>query len=161
MPHQLTENVKFLHKVAIVREQAGEKQVLVLQRSADAFSRPNCWDLPGGNSEWPESDQASAADLHQLDVAREIQEESHLSAAPELFNLDRLNYFSSYFDQSKQMYTIICGWQINLADTDQAEIIISPEHQNLAWVSASDLANYDFDAIKGQFVLAIVKKALA
>jgi len=161
MPHQLTENVKFLHKVAIVREQAGQKEVLILQRSSDSVSRPNCWDLPGGNVEWPKPEQASVADLHQLDIAREIKEESNILTEPILFDLSRLKYFSSYFDQAKQMYTVICGWRIDFAETDQAEIIISAEHQALAWVSLVDLPNYDFGGVKGEFILEIIRRALA
>ncbi len=70
--HQLTTNVKFLHKVAIIRELDGEKQVLILQRDSNSFSRPDCWDLPGGNAEWPIEGQVSTADLHQADTAREV-----------------------------------------------------------------------------------------
>lgn len=160
MPHQLTNNVKFLHKVAIVRDQAGQKEVLILQRSADAVSRPNCWDLPGGNSEWPAPEQTSAPDLHQLDVAREIKEEANLVVTAELFKLNHLNYFASYFDSAKQIYTVICGWQINFSDTDQAEIIISAEHQAMAWVKLEELNQYDFGGVKGEFILETIKRAL-
>jgi len=156
----LTKNVKFLHKVAIVRNNQGQKEALILQRASDAKSRPNCWDLPGGNVEWPASGQASAADLHQADVAREVLEEANLVVDQKIFDLTNLVHFSSYFAAEKDIYTVICGWGINFSDTDQAEVKISDEHQAQAWVSLADLANYDFGGVKGEFVKHTISEAL-
>lgn len=161
MSHQLTENVKFLHKVVIVRQEDGRKEALILHRPEDALSRPNCWDLPGGNVEWPAKDQVSVSDLHKLDIAREIKEESNLTVNPEIFTLAHLIYFSSYFASEKQIYTVICGWTINLDDTDQAEIKISDEHQAMQWVSLEQLPDFDFGGVKGEFVLQSIERALS
>ena len=158
--HKLTANVKFLHKVAIIRESDGEKQVLLLQRASNSESRPDCWDLPGGNAEWPVEGQVSVADLHQADTAREVLEEANLTVSAAIFNLDHLVYFSSYFAAQKEIYTVICGWMINFADSDQAEIKISDEHQELVWVSLADLENYDFGGAKGKFVKTTAERAI-
>lgn len=72
-PHQLTENVKLLQKVVVWQ---GEK-FLILQRSADSATRPKCWDLPGGNVEWPAS-SVDIQDSHLADLAREVKEETGL-----------------------------------------------------------------------------------
>lgn len=164
--HQLTENVKLLHKaVLIVNDKA-----LILKRALDAKSRPGCWDLPGGNSEWPAETQASAPDLHQQDVAREIEEETGVKADPQHFDFKSLVYLSTYFDSQKQIYTVIFGWKapeqlISKSDSDFApqdnfpQIEISPEHSEFFWVSLDQLDNYDFGGVKGQFVVDIIKAA--
>lgn len=158
--HQLTDRVKLLQKAAIIRQQ-DSLEVLLLKRSADAKSRPNCWDLPGGNSEWPQVDQVSIANLHLDDLKREIAEETGLDVHPDILVLDNLTHFSTYFDSDKQMFTVICGWLIDYFSTSQKEIKISNEHQEYAWVKEADLNNYDFGGAKGTFVLDIIKQAFA
>ena len=160
LQHQLTDRVKFLHKVAITRAGGAAREVLLLQRSPQALSRPGAWDLPGGNSEWPAAEQTSGVDLHQIDIAREIKEETALAVSANLFTLDHLVYFSSYYDAGQQIYTIICGWHLSWSDTDQRDIQISAEHQHLAWVKLDQLDNYDFAGDKGQFVKSIAQRAL-
>jgi 8-oxo-dGTP pyrophosphatase MutT (NUDIX family) len=161
LPHQLTSNVKLLQKAAIIRHQDGEAQVLLLKRSQDALSRPNCWDLPGGNSEWPAEDQGSAANLHLADLAREVQEETALQIEQSDLTLTKLTHFSTFFDADKQMFTVIAGWMIDFAKTAQNQIQISTEHQDFAWVSAADLVQYDFGGEKGRFVVNIIQQAFA
>jgi 8-oxo-dGTP pyrophosphatase MutT (NUDIX family) len=133
--HQLTENVKLLQKVVIIRDQNGRKEALLLQRTADSASRPNCWDLPGGNSNWPKDVTVSTANLHQLDVVREVEEETTLKTDPKNFKLANLAHFSTYFEADKQILTIICGWQLDYSATDGAELKISDEHQDFAWAN--------------------------
>lgn len=157
--NQLTENVKLLQKAAILREGEFGAEILLLKRSPDSFSRPSCWDLPGGNSEWPDQNQTSSADLHLGDIKREIFEETSLVIDTNTLNLDKLAHFSTYFDQEKQIFSIICGWLINYDETNQNEIKISDEHQEQAWVKEVDLVNYDFGGVKGAFVLDIIKQA--
>jgi 8-oxo-dGTP pyrophosphatase MutT (NUDIX family) len=158
--HQLTDQVKLLQKVAIIRHKGTDLEVLLLRRSDDAKSRPGAWDLPGGNSEWPSESQVSAANLHLADLNREINEETGLIASDSAFMLKLPVHFSTYFDSQKQIYTVICGWLLNYAATDQAAIQISAEHQAFAWVSGVDLPNYDFGGDSGTFVLDIIQKAL-
>lgn len=159
--HQLTENVKLLQKAAIIRQGESFAEVLLLKRNISSLSRPNCWDLPGGNSEWPLSDQNSAANLHLSDITREITEETGLVIVEEFFSLDKLSHLSTYFDANKQVYTMICGWLVDFLSTDQKEIQTSDEHQEYAWVSEAELSNYDFGGESGAFVLDIIKKSFA
>lgn len=158
MKQQLTDQVKFLHKVVIVKTEQKQKRVLILKRASDASSRPNAWDLPGGNAEWPKENQLSVFNLHQDDVAREVKEESNLSIDPKLFDLKHLLYFASYFAADQQVYTVICGWGLTIEETDRAEIKISKEHQDQAWISQEELNNYDFGGAKGQFIKDIINK---
>jgi len=158
--HQLTDQVKLLQKVAIIRQKGADLEVLLLQRSQTAKSRPGAWDLPGGNSEWPSKNQVSTADLHLTDLNREIREETGLEVAESAFMLKLPVHFSTYFDSEQQIYTVICGWLLNFASTNQAKIQISDEHQTFAWVAGADLPKYDFGGDSGTFVLDIIQKAL-
>lgn len=160
LPHQLTENCKLLQKVAIIRQPNGHSEVLLLQRSADAQSRPNCWDLPGGNSVWPQQLTQSAADLHYQDVLRELAEETTLQLTSAQLSFKDLVYLSTYFDYAQQIYSIITGWQVDYASCAGGEIVLSAEHQQYVWIGEAELGNYDFGGQKGQFIVDIITQAL-
>jgi 8-oxo-dGTP pyrophosphatase MutT (NUDIX family) len=152
-PHQLTENTKLLHKVAIVHN--GE--ILILKRSTDANSRPDKWDLAGGNSEWPDESRHGHG-IHKEDIAREIVEETGIEASSEIFDFSAITYFNTYFDTKKQVFTIICGWKYNLPEEfDKRNIKISNEHTDTKWIRLEELNNIDFGGDKGEFVKNITK----
>lgn len=151
-PHQLTENVKLLHKIAIIA--GGE--VLLLKRAMDSTNRPGCWDLPGGNSEWPET-TISGFNLHAHDVVREIKEETHILADSTSINQTALIYFSTYFDANKQIYTVICGWKLTL--DNQPQVILSHEHSEYIWAEVAHLDSFDFGGAKGEFIKNIITNA--
>lgn len=159
VPHQLTSQVKLLHKVAIV----ADEKVLLLQRSLDSKSRPNCWDLPGGNSEWPATITAPTADLHQQDVGREINEETGLTVDPTIFLPKKLIFFRTFFEPDAAIYSVICGWWLDaateLADFDPNQVILSPEHTTFAWVSLPELNHYNVGGSKGEFIIETIKAA--
>lgn len=149
-------------------------KVLLLKRAPDSKSRPNKWDLAGGNSEWPTGVTEIARDLHRQDVAREIVEETGLVVAPEYFDFKKLTYFSTFFQPDKQVYSVICGWLAelpgknqsdsqnnNLADNQATavkwpEVKISEEHTEFAWASREEVASYDFGV---EFVPEIIQAA--
>lgn len=159
IPHQLTERVKLLQKIAIIRQQHDQPEVLLLQRSQTAKSRPGAWDLPGGNSEWPQQNQVSASNLHLQDVVRELQEETGIQLDPGKLDLSKTTHLSTYFAADQQIYTIIVGWMAALTDTDQAMIRLSAEHQQYAWVSRAQLVDYDFGGPAGSFVQEMAAQA--
>jgi len=154
--HQLTENVKFLHKVALLHN----GKVLVLKRAADAKSRPGAWDLPGGNAEWPILTE-SKRNIHQADVAREVIEETGFEVVPETFALENMVHFFSYFDVRKQIYSIVCGWVVsNLTDLEPDQVLLSDEHVEYRWIDESELDSLDFGEPVGTFVKTIIEQAL-
>lgn len=155
-PHQLTSKVKLLHKVAIV----SQKKVLILKRSVSAFSRPGKWDLPGGNSEWPSQLNEPTINLHQQDIVREVYEETGLKVAPETFNKDSLVYFATYFEPDREVYSINCGWVVELESASTSTVKISQEHTEFAWISLEDLPNYDFGGNQRDFETCIIRRAL-
>lgn len=159
-PHQLTKNVKLLQKVAII----DEGQVLVLKRSERSRSRPNAWDLPGGNLEWPQDIKSSVRDLHRTDAAREVQEETGLTISPQVFDQDHQVYMSSYFEADRQIFTIILGWKmdvIELTDFDKDKVKISQEHSGWHWLSLSKVALTDFGGERGWFIVDIIERSFA
>lgn len=153
IPHQLTENVKLLHKIVI---RNGDR-ILLLKRSQEAVSRPGCWDLPGGNSEWP-SVSESSFDLHAKDVVREIKEETSIEVDANLINQSALVYFSTYFDAAKQIYTVICGWKLVL--DQQPQVILSHEHSEYIWADYAHLDSFDFGDNRGEFVKEVVRRSM-
>lgn len=157
MRHQLTSQVKLLHKVVLLHD----NKVLILKRAKDSKSRPEKWDLPGGNSEWPEDLNHNSRDIHTLDVAREIWEETGLRFTPNLFDKKALIYFSTFYEVEKQIYSVICGWLVKRLTADQAKgVTISDEHTDFAWIELKDLKKYDFGADRGKFVVEIIESGM-
>ncbi len=155
-PHRLTNQVKILHKVAIV----SNNQVLLLKRNAQAHYRPEKWDLPGGNAEWPtESDRVLLEHLHRGDAAREVQEETGMTLDEAQFITPI--FFDTFFETEKQLYTIVVGWLIQ--SQRQSEVILSSEHTDSAWVSLTELQDYDFGFAGGSdgFLVQFIKQAFA
>jgi 8-oxo-dGTP diphosphatase len=153
--HTLTKEVKLLQKIALLREGA----VLLLQRSGNEQSRPGCWDLPGGNSEWP-LDTHKGFGQHKKDLVREVREETGIELLPESFAQNDLVYFETFFQPDAQMFSIICGWKgVLSADFAPDQVRLSDEHTAFAWVKPSELAEYDFGGSRGEFLAEIITRA--
>lgn len=154
--HQLTQNVKILQKAVLIHN----GRFLILQREADAKSRPLCWDLPGGNSEWPEKTTENQENLHQEDVAREIKEETGVTVFAEHFTLENMTFFRTFYDVENDVYSIITGWKVDLpSDFDRDQVILSDEHIDQKWVTFDELDEYDFGGRRGEFVKDIIRKS--
>ncbi len=156
LPHQLTANVKLLHKVAVI----SQNKVLILKRSANAFSRPSKWDLPGGNSEWPQNAAQPKINLHQQDIAREIREETGLSLSPQLFEEEKLIYFATYFEPEPQIYSINCGWTVQIESQLALTVNLSKEHTKFIWIAKDEVPQYDFGGSDRDFETKIIRRAL-
>lgn len=156
LPHQLTDHVKLLQKAVLIHH--GE--ALLLKRSPASKSRPGKWDLAGGNSEWPEIEE-SVFGLYRQDIAREIHEETGLTADPKYFDLDQLIFFDTFFDFNKQIYSVICGWKYELpTDFERTQIKLSPEHSEVQWLKLGNLNAVDFGGEHGEFLKRMVEKSL-
>lgn len=175
-PHQLTENVKLLQKVVLWHRD----QFLILQRSTASPTRPNCWDLPGGNVEWPSS-TIDLKDAHLIELTREVEEETGLTIVSHQANSQQSNinqvgrpgsynqqalkncYISTFFESSRQIYTIIVGWQYQLPEsTESPRVVLSDEHQNYAWIKSTDFDRYDFGFAgeEGGFIRRMIRSSV-
>lgn len=155
-PHQLTSNVKLLQKIVLVHR----GRFLLLQRDPQSFSRPNCWDLPGGNSEWPTHITHPTSNLHQIDAAREVAEETGIELSPSAFTHNALVYFETFFDPGREIFTVLCGWRIELPDEEElSQVQLSEEHTDFVWETPGEALTLDFGGQKGAFLPRILQAA--
>jgi 8-oxo-dGTP pyrophosphatase MutT (NUDIX family) len=167
--HQLTENVKLLQKVVLIHN----SRILILQRNENSKTRPLCWDLPGGNSEWPEtesnhSDQGSQnqkdlnkENMHQEDIAREIKEETDLTVFSQHFTHENMVSFRTFYEAQKDVYSIITSWRVEMpSDFDRSQVKLSNEHIDSKWIDISELKDYDFGGKSGEFIKDMIREAL-
>lgn len=153
---QLTQNVKFVQKVALVHE----GNVLLVKRSLDSATRPGAWDLPGGNAEWPEV-TTTIRNLHLQDAVREVREETGISLNVDQLPEENMVLFFTYFEPEIQRYSFGAGWYVALgAEFDPGSITLSEEHTEYAWVAVSELDAYDFGEPIGTYVKTIAQRAL-
>lgn len=153
--YQLTENVKILQKVVLIHQD----KFLIMQREENSHSRPLACDLPGGNSEWPETIE-NKENLHRKDAAREVFEETGIEISEDEFLMENLVSIRTFFEGQKQVYSIILGWKVVLPnDFDQTSIQVSHEHIIFKWISLSELDDQDFGGSKGEFVKEIIRSS--
>lgn len=152
IPHQLTENVKILQKVVLVHD----GKCLVLKRASDAKSRPEKWDLPGGNMEWPD-EKKDQKDYHIAELLREIVEETGIIVND--YDVENC-YVGTYFKADDEMMTMILGWKVNLFQIP--EVKISSEHTEYAWMALHEGPNYDFGFAgeRGGFIRSMIDRSL-
>ena len=158
MKHQLTKKTKLLQKALLI----ADSKVLVLKRASNSFSRPNKWDLPGGNSEWP-SVTSDLKNPHELDLLREIKEETGLDVSEFWSNRRQPLCFNTYFESEKQVFSVIVIWQVNLPSTLMSQARLSQEHSEFRWVDLDrvlDELDFGFAGEPGGFIYEAVKMTL-
>ncbi len=128
----------------------------MVRRDADSASRPLCWDLPGGNSEWPENLSEPISDLHKNDAIREVFEETKITLNLEDFSHKNLTYFETFFDPNKQIFTVLLGWKIPLTQAPPT-IQLSEEHVEAQWLPIEEARKLDFGGKKGSFLPKILE----
>lgn len=153
IPNQLSNNIKFLHKVVL----KNHNKVLILKRNLESKTRPGAWDLPGGNSEWPKHLLEDTKNLHQKDIQREVIEETGIEVSEDLFDFKALSYFFTFFEAKKQLYSIVCAWLLEDFSEKEIPITLSTEHTEYQWISLNELDNYDFGGQKGEFIKEMIQ----
>ena len=150
-------NTKILLK-CLIKDQKG--LFLTLRRSSDSFSRPDKWDLPGGNLDKSDLEQnflhsgkGDSQDILNLAITREIQEETGLKIDPS--ELAVLNVASGYIPE-KDLFVIAVVYVYTT--TVSLDITLSPEHTEFDWVTTKEFLD-EFDVgDDGGLLKASVKK---
>lgn len=122
--YMFTDDIKFLQK-AVVFHPDKNGLFLALKRSPNSPSRPNDWDLVGGNVLFGE--------LHEDSLRKEISEEANL----EVDNFTPVQIITNY-DKEKNIYYIFTGFYCQ-AKTDAVKI--SVEHSEYRWVTEEEFIN--------------------
>ncbi|MCA9369937.1 NUDIX domain-containing protein [Candidatus Woesebacteria bacterium] len=130
----------------------------MLKRSSNATSRPDCWDLPGGNSEWP-SRTDNASNLHTADIIREVKEETGVQLTADAFGLSNISLMRTFFEAERQVYSVILGWKIMISS--KPSVILSHEHTAFEWVTIGAIDQYDFGGSKGDWLKEVVVESRA
>jgi len=114
-----TDDIKFLQK-AVVLHPDKQDLFLALKRSPNSFSRPNDWDLPGGNVLFGE--------LHEDSLRKEIKEETNLA-------VDTFTPVQATTHYEKGIYFLFLGFCCR-AKSEQVKI--SDEHSEHRWVTKEE-----------------------
>lgn len=119
--YRFSDDMKFLQKAVVLHPE--EKNLfLALKRSPESFTRPNDWDLPGGNVNYRQPAEDS--------MRQEIQEESGLEVE-ELIPRQVI----SDFNPDDQIYFLFIGYESKAKDT---QVTISHEHTEFKWVTKDE-----------------------
>ena len=116
--YMFTDDIKFLQKVVIYNTQ--DNTFLILKRAAYHPTRPNEWDLPGGN--------VAFGQKHDESLLQEIQEETQL----EVTNIKPINVVTKF---DKGIYFLYIGYK---AEAITYNIVLSKEHVEYRWVTKEE-----------------------
>jgi mutator protein MutT len=122
-----------------------EGKVLILQRNKDEEVFPNMWELPSGKREFLEDSQSC--------LMREIKEETGLS------NIKIIMPFYVFEYRIEKPKEIRDTTQINFLVKllKKQKIKLSAEHQNFAWISKSEIKNYQLSENTKKVILEAFK----
>ncbi|MDP3026201.1 MAG: NUDIX domain-containing protein [Nanoarchaeota archaeon] len=131
--YMFTDDMKFLQKIVIYNSK--QDKFLVLKRPANAHSRPNCWDLPGGNVLFRENYLDS--------LTREVVEETSLK----IKNVRPIQVVTNF---ENRIYYLFIGYSCRAASS---RVKISKEHSEYKWVTKAEFlrlesANFLIDLVK-------------
>ena len=118
----MTQIVPGVVEVYVIRHNAGDWRILLLQRAPDA-SRPGSWELVYGKIDAGERPERAAV--------RELNEETGLDIKA-LYNVT-VNSFYLHATQTIQMSIVFAAFV-----DDNSEVTLSEEHQRFEWLSVDE-----------------------
>jgi 8-oxo-dGTP diphosphatase len=139
--YMFTDDIKFFQKAVIFHPDKNEL-FLALKRPANAFQRPNDWDLAGGNVLFGE--------LHEDSLRREILEEANVKAG--IFTPVQI---ITTYDGEKEMYYIFTGF---CCRAEKSDVKISSEHSEYRWVTKEEFLDLKPAQFLVDLVLAVFEK---
>jgi 8-oxo-dGTP pyrophosphatase MutT (NUDIX family) len=118
----MTQIVPGVVEVYVIRHNAGDWRVLVLQRAADA-TRPGSWEIVYGKIDSGERPEHAAV--------RELREETGLELSA-LYNVTVSSFFL-HATQTIQMAIVFAAFVAS-----DSEVILGDEHQRFEWLSLDE-----------------------
>jgi 8-oxo-dGTP diphosphatase len=101
---------------------------LIIKRSLNARSDPHSWEFPGGRIEFKESPETA--------IDREVKEETSL-------DVNCLFPISTWtFTKTENIQVI--GITFLCLLRQPGTVVLSPEHDEFAWISESQIGNFQF-----------------
>ncbi len=132
--YMFAEDMKFLQKAVVFHPK--QNKFLALKRAADARSRSNCWDLPGGNVLFGEN--------HHSSLTREIAEETSLKVKD-------VHPIQIVTNCEKQVYYLFIGYSCQAVSS---KVKISDEHSEYRWVTKAEF----LELVSADFLMDLVKQ---
>jgi 8-oxo-dGTP diphosphatase len=132
--YMFSDDIKFLQKVVVYDTK--QSKFLVLRRAANDPSRPNCWDLPGGNVLFGENYLDS--------LIREVAEETSLK----IKNVQPIQVVTNF---EKGIYYLFIGYS---CIADSTKVKISKEHSEYKWVTKAEFLKLE----SADFLTELVKQ---
>lgn len=158
LSHNYTENIKgikLLQKCAFLNT---EGKILAVKRSKKDTSRPEKWDLPGGNldlediEKWKKnSGRGDEEDILIKALKRELEEETGIVPVAETI---KPVLTASGFKEKWQMLVIAIGYQCL---TKTTSINLSFEHDVYKWVTKEEFLKMDVGD-DGGFIYGIISR---
>ncbi len=124
-------NKQVIQKIVLGGAVIKDGKILILQRHENEEIYPGMWELPSGKRELLESSDAS--------LIREVKEETGI-------DVEIIMPFSVFDYQIEKEREIRDSTQINflVKPISGADIKLSDEHQNYAWISKEETDKYNF-----------------
>jgi len=124
-------NKQIIQKIVLGGVVIKDGKILILQRHENEEIYPGMWELPSGKRELLESSDAS--------LIREVKEETGI-------DVEIIMPFSVFDYQIEKEREIRDSTQINflVKPISGADIKLSDEHQNYAWISKEETDKYNF-----------------
>lgn len=132
--YMFSDDMKFLQKAVIYHPK--ENKILALRRQSDAHSRPNRWDLPGGNLLFGKNNLDS--------LVSEIAEETSLKVE----DIRPIQVVTKY---EKGIYYLFIGYSCKAISSN---VKISDEHSEYRWVTAEEFLKLE----SADFLMDLVRK---
>ncbi|GAB4146156.1 MAG: hypothetical protein OHK0017_06350 [Patescibacteria group bacterium] len=130
--YMFSDDVKFTQKIILLKPNTPQ-YFLILKRAIESKTRPNDWDLPGGNVLYGENNLDS--------LQKEVFEETGLRIKQQIIKPVLVH---TALRPEKGFYLVYIGHVYQLQSEE--DIFLSTEHTEFKWVTATEFLNLNCQA---------------
>lgn len=124
-------NKKIIQRKIVAGAVVNKGKILIIQRSANENFYPNLWELPSGKREPLEKTEDA--------LIREIKEETGLNN----IEIVEIISVSDYMIEKDDFLNDATQINFLVRIKGDAEVKLSQDHQNFAWIGREEIDNYD------------------